>query len=118
MSSDSSALIDLNVFTALQESAGADFVIELVDTFLEEGPLMLAELRAAWDADDADTFKRTAHSLKSNGQTFGALGFAALARTLELDGLAAAKARGDVALLTIERAYGEIAAELQELVHG
>ena len=118
MSSDSSALIDLNVFAALQDSAGADFVLELVDTVLEEGPLMLKELRAAWDADDATAFKRVAHSLKSNGQTFGAQGFASLARTLELDGLAAAKARGEVALLTIERSYDEIAVELQELVHG
>ncbi len=39
-------VIDLAVFRELQETAGADFVTELVDTFLEEAPAMLAELRA------------------------------------------------------------------------
>ena len=60
MSSDSTALIDVDTFKALQDSAGADFVIELVDTFLEEGPQMLGELRAAWVANDAAAFKRAA----------------------------------------------------------
>jgi hypothetical protein len=31
----------------LQDTAGAEFTAELVGTFLEEAPLMLAELRAA-----------------------------------------------------------------------
>ena len=38
--------IDLATFTELQNTAGADFVAELVSTFLEEAPGMLAELRA------------------------------------------------------------------------
>jgi HPt (histidine-containing phosphotransfer) domain-containing protein len=116
--SDTTAPIDRDTFKALQDSAGADFVIELVDTFLEEGPQMLSGLRAAYDADDAVAFKRTAHSLKSNGQTFGALAFAELARSLELDGLAATKVRGEQALRGMERAYAEVAAKLQELAHG
>ena len=37
--------------------------------------------------DDADRFRRAAHSLKSNSNTFGALRLAALARELELNGL-------------------------------
>ena len=45
---------------------------------------MLAELRAARAAADADRFRRAAHSLKSNSHTFGALGLGALARDLEL----------------------------------
>ena len=42
----STSLIDPDVFAELQDSAGADFVAELVQTFSEEAPLMLAELRA------------------------------------------------------------------------
>ena len=36
--------IDPAVFADLQATAGTEFVIELVDTFLEEAPQMLAEL--------------------------------------------------------------------------
>jgi len=41
------ASIDLAAFRELQETAGADFVKELVGTFLEEAPGMLADLRGA-----------------------------------------------------------------------
>ena len=59
-------------------------MLELVDTFLEEAPRMLDELRAALAAKDADRFRRAAHSLKSNSNTFGALKLGAMARDLEL----------------------------------
>ena len=65
-------VIDLPTFTELQEAAGAEFVTELVGTFLDEAPAMLAELRSAQEAGAADTFRRAAHSLKSNSHTFGA----------------------------------------------
>ena len=66
-------VIDPTTFAALAQMAGADFVDELVDTFLEEAPQMLADLRAAAAEHDADRFRRAAHSLKSNAMTFGAL---------------------------------------------
>jgi HPt (histidine-containing phosphotransfer) domain-containing protein len=87
----SDATIDAATFAELQESAGADFVKELVQTFLEEAPAMLSELRESLAAGQADAFRRAAHSLKSNSLTFGALALAALAR--ELDPLAAEYAR-------------------------
>jgi histidine phosphotransfer protein HptB len=96
--------IDSATFKALQETAGADFVGELVAAFLEEAPGMLKDLSTAYAAGDADRFKRAAHSLKSNGLTFGALSLAAMAKDLELAGLEAVKARGGdpVAALTGE----------------
>jgi hypothetical protein len=48
--------IDLPAFEALQQTAGAEFVGELVDTFLTEAPLMLVELRATLAAGNADGF--------------------------------------------------------------
>lgn len=80
-------LIDPHVFDALQANAGADFVAELVDTFAEEAPSLVAEMRAALAAGAAERFRYAAHSLKSNGSTFGAMRLAALARDLELRGL-------------------------------
>lgn len=59
--------------TALLESIGDDpeFLAELVTTFLEDSPGQLAELRAATAAGNADDVRRGAHTLKSNGATFG-----------------------------------------------
>ena len=110
--------IVLATFRELQDTAGPEFVAELVDTFLEEAPLMLAELRAARAASNADTFRRAAHSLKSNSQTFGATTLAALARSLELAGLAAAPAQDDTALDALDAAYAQAASELKALCHG
>ena len=78
--------IEAAAFAELQQGAGAEFVCELVDTFLEEAPTMFAELRSALEARDSARFQRAAHSLKSNGNTFGAFTFGALARDLELKG--------------------------------
>lgn len=80
------AVIDPHTFDELQANAGADFVLELVDTFAEEAPRLFAELRSALEAGAADRFRRAAHSLKSNSNTFGATRLATMARALELEG--------------------------------
>lgn len=81
------SLIDPATLDELKASAGADFVAELADTFAAEMPGMLAELQQALAAQDAKTFRRAAHAMKSNAQSFGALPLAELARALELGGL-------------------------------
>jgi HPt (histidine-containing phosphotransfer) domain-containing protein len=91
-----SPIIDAATFAELQSSAGADFVGELVDTFFEEAPIMLAELKSALAADQAEPFRRAAHSLKSNANTFGALALGQVARELEIGGLDAGKASGAI----------------------
>ena len=106
--------IDLPTFTELQETAGADFVAELVGTFLEEAPPMLAELRSALAARSADAFRRAAHSIKSNGNTFGASRLAEMARELELGGLVTTTAPLDA----LETEYQRVARALTELCRG
>jgi HPt (histidine-containing phosphotransfer) domain-containing protein len=110
--------IDLAVFRELQDSAGAEFVVELVDTFFEEAPVMLAELRDARAAADAERFRRAAHSLKSNSNTFGATALGRLARALELKGLDASPETDEAAIASIEVAYTDAAEMLRELTRG
>lgn len=112
------AVIDTTIFAELQEAAGAEFVAELVGTFLEEAPGMLAELRSARAAGDGERFRRAAHSLKSNSHTFGAQALGALARELELRGLAADAAQDAAALDALEAAYAQAATALREMSHG
>ena len=111
----STPTIDRATFAELQATAGTDFVRELVDTFLEEAPPMLERLRAARAAGDAEAFRRTAHSLKSNSLTFGAQALAAQARDLELQGVAAARPE---ALDALAAAYAHAAADLRALRDG
>ena len=110
--------IDLATFEDLKATAGADFVRELVDTFLVEAPAMLADLRAAFDANDAERFRRIAHSLKSNSNTFGATTLAGIAKKLELDGLASVRPAGSAALEGVNGEYARVARRLAELSRG
>ena len=107
-------LIDMDVFNELKDAAGEDFVGELVGTFFEEAPGMLADLRAAQAVQNKDAFRRAAHSLKSNSNTFGALRLAEMARDLELGGLIVDAGPVDA----LEAEYQHTAAALKGLIGG
>lgn len=107
-------MIDPATFEQLQANVGTAFVAELVDTFGEEAPLLLAELRFAQAAADGERFRRAAHALKSNGNAFGALDFAAQARALELGGMPSDTAPVEALAQEFERTL----AALRERAHG
>ena len=62
--------IDPQTFAELQETAGADFVRELVETFLVEAPLMLAELRGALAAGELASRQRARTSFRPAATSF------------------------------------------------
>ncbi len=107
--------IDLAVYSELQATTGPEFVVELVDTFLEEAPGMLSELRSARADGNAGRFRQAAHSLKSNANIFGAVSLAAQARELELNGLDADPVRDEAALEALEATYATASAALRAL---
>ena len=106
--------IDRTVFSELQQTAGADFVVELLDTFAEEAPHMFAELRAAHEAGSAERFRRAAHSLKTNANTFGAAALGASARELEHGGVPTDASSIDA----LQSQYDAAAAALRALIDG
>lgn len=75
--------IDPATFDELKQISGADFINELIDAFLEDAPIMIQSMRTALDTRDVESFRRNAHSLKSNANTFGATELGLLARELE-----------------------------------
>ena len=107
-------LIDHHTFGELQANAGEEFVAELVGTFAEEAPQLLADLRDALKTGEADRFRRAAHSLKSNSNTFGATRLAELARTLELGGMPGSTAPLD----GLEAEYTRTVAALRQMAQG
>ena len=112
------SVIDVSVFNDLRDAVGNEFARELVDTFLEEAPGMLRQLRAALAGLDTVGYRRAAHSLKSNCNTFGALTLALMARDAELDGFSGDATIDDRVLDTIDAAYAVVAAELKQLAGG
>lgn len=79
--------VDTKTYIELCEAMGDEFAAELLDTFLSEAPTMLATLKTAVDAQDADGYRRAAHSIKPNAEIFGATALADLSRRMELTGL-------------------------------
>jgi HPt (histidine-containing phosphotransfer) domain-containing protein len=77
-------LIDRATFDELQQMSGADFINELIDAFLDDAPNMIQNMYAALDTKDLESFRRNAHSLKSNANTFGATELGSLAKELEM----------------------------------
>lgn len=104
-------VIDRSTFEELKQMSGEDFINELIDAFLEEAPGMLSNMHTALTEKDIESFRRNAHSLKSNANTFGAVGLASLAAELE----AMAKENNlDIGnrLEALKDAYGKVAEEL------
>ncbi len=107
--------IDRATFDELRETAGADFITELVDTFLAEAPGMLDELRRAFAKREADAFRRAAHSLKSNANTFGAKTLGTMAKDLELGGLAPVVECAGQSIEALAQELSRVTATLTEL---
>jgi HPt (histidine-containing phosphotransfer) domain-containing protein len=78
------SIIDQATFEELKQISGADFINELIDAFLEDAPNMINQMETARATGDVESFRRNAHSLKSNANTFGATELAGLARELEV----------------------------------
>ena len=76
--------IDKATFEDLKHISGADFINELIDAFLEDAPKMIGEMETALAARNVESFRRNAHSLKSNANTFGATELGGLAKELEM----------------------------------
>ena len=77
------SIIDQATFEELKQISGADFINELIDAFLEDAPNMIRQMETALATGDVESFRRNAHSLKSNANTFGATELGGLAKELE-----------------------------------
>jgi HPt (histidine-containing phosphotransfer) domain-containing protein len=77
------SLFDMNAINAIKDM-GDDFFAELVGTFAEDSRGYLEQLRNSLPAGDVETFRRAAHTLKSNANNFGATHMSELARELEM----------------------------------
>lgn len=117
--------IDQGVLDELERSVGDDreFLRELVETYLDDAPVLIATLRDGITAKQVEPTNRAAHTLKSNSASLGALGLSAMAReletltsvaTTEADDLSAPEIGALVDLIAVE--FEEVRDELNALV--
>ena len=109
------SVINQGTFDELKQMSGEDFINELIDTFLEDAPNMIAEIKSALESNDADAFRRAAHSMKSNAATFGADQLAELAKELEMLGKEHKLNETGDKLKSMEEAYESAKDELEAL---
>lgn len=107
--------IDLKVFNELKDATGADFIGELVQAFLEDAPSQIAQMQSALTGQDTESFRRAAHTLKSNAATFGATDLSGLARELEMLGREKNLEVGH-RLQVLEEAFDQVKNQLNELI--
>jgi PAS domain S-box-containing protein len=98
---------------SLRNVGGDEFMAELIETFLTDAPTLLATLRNALGQDNADEVRRAAHTLKSNGATFGAQDFSEVCRELEERAKHGQLEGGHELADRIERKYAQLAEALR-----
>jgi histidine phosphotransfer protein HptB len=105
--------IDMTAFEDLKAMSGPDFIGELIDTFLDDAPKLIKELQTALAKNDAEAFRRAAHSLKSNAATFGATHLSSLAKELEMLGKEYKLTEVGSRVAILEEVFRSVASELK-----
>jgi HPt (histidine-containing phosphotransfer) domain-containing protein len=80
------AAVDLAVLASYEEAqieGEPDFVVELIDLYLDEVPRLFDALHISIQDNDSITAKRAAHSLRGSSANLGVLQIAAIADELE-----------------------------------
>jgi HPt (histidine-containing phosphotransfer) domain-containing protein len=110
--------LETNALDDLRELGGDDFLAEMIDTFLADSPPLLAALHESLERGDADELRRAAHTLKSNGRTFGAGGFSDLCRELEERAKSGELGGAGALVDRIDREYEAVAEALRSVRPG
>lgn len=78
-------MLDRDAIDRLFETVGSDpeSLTEMIESFLEEGPVLVRLMAEAAAEGDFVVMRRNAHSLKSNARDFGAAALGGLCAALE-----------------------------------
>ena len=112
------SIIDQETINTLIGMTGDDFLPELVEAYLEDTPHLFLHMRSALADNDAELFRRSAHSLKTSSASLGALQFSEHARELEMLGKNNQLSDAEAAVEALEREYRSVEAALKEMAYG
>jgi histidine phosphotransfer protein HptB len=108
----------IETLRSLNPDDSAGFLKELIDIYLQDTPVRLAEIVTALATQDATAAMRAAHSIKGSSSNFGATGLAALAHQIELQGKTGNLTETAATLGTLRGEYDRVAAALTALTQG
>ncbi|NUP11068.1 MAG: response regulator [Polyangiaceae bacterium] len=75
--------LQASVVARIRTTMGNDFLVELIDTYLEDAPKLLEEIQRAARDGDAQLLERSAHTFKSNSANLGALRLSGACKEIE-----------------------------------
>jgi len=102
------------------ETIGGDrsLLTALVDTFLSDAPRLVEAARRGFEHGQTDEIRRAAHTLKSNGATFGATSFSELSRQLEALARSGILEGSDELIARIDAEYERVRIALETVREG
>lgn len=112
-----SAPVDVKMLhSSMRDMAGenaAEIMVELIDCYLEEAPLLVQAIGKAVAQEDAATLRQAAHSLKSSSLSFGAVNLSNLCQQLEAIGCTGTIAEAVEKVPQLQSEYERVQAALQ-----
>ncbi len=109
--------VNAAILAELREALG-EKLTQVIELFLEDTPAYLAKLSAASSANDPDTLRQVAHTIKGIAGSLGATQLAAVARQIEQESAVGALADSDKLLQQLKAEYDLVQAVLvTELKH-
>ncbi|MBI2942241.1 MAG: response regulator [Chloroflexi bacterium] len=115
------AVLDAAALTRLRQmmsKAPPAALATLVDTFLSSAPKLLAAMETAIERNQAEELRRAAHTLKSNGASFGATTLANQCQELEALGKAGALQSAREKLARARAEFARVSAALTTVRQG
>ena len=102
--------LDRAAWEELGRTIGGDklFLAELIETFFDDTTKQLAAMHQSLRLGKVEEFRRSAHSLKSNSATFGALRLSGMCRDLEEMGARGTLVGAEDRLAQAEEEYGRV----------
>ncbi len=116
---ENGAVLDPAALDKLLEVVGGEAAVldELIDSFCEDAPGLLARLRHSLEQQDAAGVGLAAHTLKSNATDFGAVALSSLCKRLEQMGKHGTLEGAAELLTQAETEYERVHAALQVVRH-
>jgi HPt (histidine-containing phosphotransfer) domain-containing protein len=115
---DMTAIIDRSVLDEIRALGGPDddFLREVIDVFLADGPVQVRSVNEALASRDAAAIRRAAHRLKGSALGIGASQLAALAAAVELAAGAGDVERATSGVAGLDAAFEAARAALESLI--
>jgi signal transduction histidine kinase/CheY-like chemotaxis protein len=104
----------INEIKALMEDGEDDFFDELMDCFKHDFNLGLETLQKAYQHDDAETVRATAHGMKSTSGNLGAMELSAMCNKLEKMGKQQALDKVESVIEQLKSEYSRVSMALEE----